>query len=364
MTTPTAPIVPTPSRWHSITGSPVFRLLLGVIVSGLTIYLAINTVTLDDLVVAFGSAQLLWVSLALLSVAINTGAKAIRWKVLLGPVGKPIRLWDYLAVLLIGQMLNTLIPARVGDLSRAYMIGSMGPGRVFTFGTVVIEKFLDMVAYALLFGLLLLLIPLPDWVRSPATGLAVAGVVVVLVLIGVVIGRGGIERGLTWLLHWLPARIRTRLLGFAERGLASVEVLRQRADLLRLIGWTLVVWGTAVLTNYLVLLALDLHLPLAASILLLVVLQAGIALPSVPGKIGVFEYSCILVLALYGVAQPLALSYGILLHTIVLVPTTLIGVVLFWQRGLSVAQLQTASTSPEATPSNPTPASPQEQTTP
>ncbi len=325
-----------------ITATPLFRLLLGVLVSGLTLYLAASNVALADVQAAFVTANLWWVALALLSVAVNTLAKAIRWKILVGAGGQHIGLLHYLAVLLIGQMLNTLIPARVGDISRAYMIGGMGPGRVFTFGTVVIEKFLDMVAYALLFVLLLALVPLPAWVSGPAATLAIGGGVVLLLLAGLVIGRGGLQRSIEIMLGWLPHPIHTRLLNFAERGLASVDVLRQRGDLLRLIGWTGVAWVTAVLTNYFVLLALDMHLPLAASILLLVVLQAGIALPSVPGKIGVFEYGCILALAVYGVAQAPALSYGILLHTIVLVPTTLIGVVLFGLMGLSGERLRAA----------------------
>ena len=95
------------------------------------------------------------------------------------------------------------------------------------------------------------------------------------------------------------------------------------------------IWLAALATNQLILLALDLRLPWTASLMVLVVLQVGITLPSVPGRIGVFEYLCILSLAVFGVAQAPALTYGILLHVVVLVPTTLAGLAAIWLLGLS-----------------------------
>ena len=126
---------------------------------------------------------------------------------------------------------------------------------------------------------------------------------------------------------WLAPRI--------ESGLASLEIIRRRDDLLRLIFWTALIWGLAITTNYFTLLALDIHLPLTASMLILFGLQAGISLPAIPGTIGLFEYICVLALSVFGVDQALALSFGLLLHAIVLVPTTLAGMVSFWILGLS-----------------------------
>jgi uncharacterized membrane protein YbhN (UPF0104 family) len=64
------------------------------------------------------------------------------------------------------------------------------------------------------------------------------------------------------------------------------------------------------------------------------VLMAGISLPSAPGRIGIFEYSCILALSIFGIRQAQALSYGILLHAVVLLPTTLLGLLAFLRLGV------------------------------
>lgn len=320
----------------AVVSSAPFRIGLGLLVSGICLYLALTNLDYRDIGAALGQASPLYAGLALASVAVNTVSKAVRWKLLHGPTGQHIGLGRYLAVLLVGQMLNTLIPARVGDLSRAYVIGGQGPGRVFVFGTIVIEKFLDTLAYLLLFFVLLLLLPLPDWVGLSAGRLLLLGggsVGLVLLLLQRRRVVGLVRRAT----GWLPEYIRVRVARVVQSGLDSLDVLRQRSDLVRLALLSALVWATAVLNNYLVLLAFDIDVPWIAALLVLVVLQAGISLPSIPGKFGVFEYSCILALGFFGVDQALALSYGIVLHAIVLVPTTLIGLVCFWLMGIGAA---------------------------
>jgi uncharacterized membrane protein YbhN (UPF0104 family) len=84
--------------------------------------------------------------------------------------------------------------------------------------------------------------------------------------------------------------------------------------------WTAVTWSVSILTNYCLLLAMDLTLSWTAPLFILVGLQAGISIPSVPMKIGIFEYVCVLVLGFYGIDQATGVSYGILLHLLVMVP--------------------------------------------
>lgn len=110
---------------------------------------------------------------------------------------------------------------------------------------------------------------------------------------------------------------------------ASLEGLRQRQDALRLLGWSGVVWGSALLTNVCVLQALRIEVPLLCSLFLLVVLQLGISLSTVPGTLGIFEYLCVVSLALFGVEDSLALSFGLVLHSLVLLPP-MVGLLCFW----------------------------------
>jgi uncharacterized membrane protein YbhN (UPF0104 family) len=136
------------------------------------------------------------------------------------------------------------------------------------------------------------------------------------------------------ILRWLPVQIRNWLHPRLRAGYASLEIVRRRRDFSKLVFWSVIVWGTALLTNHLTLLAFGIRLPFTASLLILIGLQAGISIPSVPGRIGIFEYICVLALTVFDVEQILSVSYGILLHTIVLIPSTLLGLVAFWLLGL------------------------------
>ncbi len=305
------------------------RWILGLVISGLALALSLSNISLAHIRATFSQANLWLLVLALASVALNTAGKAWRWQVLLGPEHAHIGFWRLLHALLIGQMLNTIVPSRVGDVSRAYLVGAAGPGWAYTLGTVVIEKFIDLVCYALLFVLLFLLMPIPWWVEQPAYSLLTLMGMASLVAGIVIAGRHRLCQMAHGLVPWLPASLTTRVNRHFEAGVASMRTMRSATVAVRLIAWSALIWATAILNNYLVLQVLHIDAPGVSALLILIVLQAGIAIPSVPGNLGVFQYVCILTLSVFAVEQSVALSYGILLHIIVLVPTTLLGAILF-----------------------------------
>ena len=76
----------------------------------------------------------------------------------------------------------------------------------------------------------------------------------------------------------------------------------------------MIIWFLSVYTNYLVFLALGMRPSWVQSLFLLVVLQAGVAVPSTPGKVGVFQVLCRWSLGLFGISATLGTTYGILLY--------------------------------------------------
>lgn len=321
------------ARLQKLRSSPILRVGLGVVLSVLFLYVAVRNVDVQDVQTALTRANGGYILLALGSVAVNILAKGLRWKILLGEAGRRMPFVRLLASLVVGQMLNLLLPARAGDISRAYVVGRLGPGPLFVVGTIVLEKLLDMILYATLFVLLLVLIPLPDWLGNSATAVALVTCVAVVVVAAVTFSRDALTRLLERYAERLPSRMRGRLVDRIRSVLASLDVLRSRPDVLKLLGCSILIWATALLNNQLVLLALHMSLPLTASLLVLVVLQAGISLPSLPGNLGIFEYLCVLALSIFGVEQAQALSYGVLLHGVTMLPMLIAGLLLFWWLG-------------------------------
>ncbi len=321
------------------------QVALGILLTGLALYLVLRSVDLAQVGQVVRSASPGYVSLGLLSVAINLLAKGFRWKVLLGPAGDKVSLGRCLAVLVAGQTLNAFLPVRLGDLSRAWMVGGMGAGRSYTLGTVVLEKILDLIGYGLLILVLLVWIPLPDWVNGSAVLLVILALVCGLFVFWVAF-QGGLPSILNTaaailnrvkdlrLVKRLPETWINAIALRLQAGLASLGAFQNRRDLLYLASLTTLVWTTAILNNHLVLLAVGLRLPLIASLLVAIALQAGLALPAVAGRIGIFEYICVLSLAVFGVPDTLALGFGLLLHLVIALLPTLAGFASLWYLGL------------------------------
>jgi hypothetical protein len=99
---------------------------------------------------------------------------------------------------------------------------------------------------------------------------------------------------------------------------------------LKLQGWSLLIWTLNILVNYTVFLALGLPLSFAAALFLVIVLEVGVAVPSAPGKLGIFHYLCILALGVFGLEKGAALGYAVLLYFVVFGPPSLLGALFLW----------------------------------
>ena len=140
--------------------------------------------------------------------------------------------------------------------------------------------------------------------------------------------------------HLLPELIRRinlfqrgwakTLLTSLGQGLEGLAAANRREARLSLLLLTLVVAGINWLIAQTTLWALGIHVSWVAAPLVLGVLQWGTDVPSAPGNIGVFHYLCLLALGIFGVEPSLAFTYGVILHLLIIVLPTLIGLGCLW----------------------------------
>ena len=299
----------------------------GLISGGCFLYLALRGIPLNEVGGALSQVEPGWVVLALLGAALNNIAKVWRWQVMLSERRMRVSFWLGLRAILVGQMLNFILPARTGDVSRAYLVGIRGTGTVYALGTIVLEKIFDTLLYGLLFLITALFFPLPDWLHNSGfTLLFIAGVLIVVTLF---MARYSDKiLNLSVRVAWrLPASLQERIEPRLQDALQTLEVVRNTHTLLYMILWSLFIWFTAVLPNWALLQALSLPGGWLAAMTVLICLQAVVSLPGVPGRVGIFQYACILALGLFDVPETLAFSYGVLLQVVTVLPVILGGVV-------------------------------------
>jgi uncharacterized protein (TIRG00374 family) len=324
----------TPGAQASFLRRGWWRLSLGMLLSMVVILWLAKNLDFRQVLLALQEVDFFWVSLALLTVLLTLWARVLRWQALLD--SKQVTTFGTLQALVLGQLLNVIFPARLGDLGRAYLITQEGyTSQAQALGTVALEKLWDIILLVGLVWGLSFWQPLPSWVTMPARLTAVGGgVLLVGALILLYLRR---HPGVTWvrLSQWVEdARwgwLR-RLTGRLLDGLASLH--RPRVMLVAG-GWSVLTWFFGALTNLVLFKAFGLPLSMGTALFLLAVLQMGVAVPSVPGRIGVFEGLCLVSLALFDVEGNLALGYGVMLHVLVLLPPVALG--LWWLLRLDAA---------------------------
>lgn len=300
--------------------------MAGVLIIAVAVVLFSREISFVELWEVVKGVNKYWLLLALVVSFISHASKALRWKRLLSPKPDTPAFFDLFKYTLTGQLVNLFVPGRVGDLGRAVFAGKHGPGTLFSLGTVALEKVLDLIIYALLATVLLIFVPLPaGLVGSPGVFFGIALVILAALWFIVqyyetifrILSRYAKSTRFTWL---------ERLVNGMEAAGDSLAVFKKNNDVFALTIWTVVIWFTSALVNYLLFHGLNLDLPITAAFLLLVVLQLGISTNLVPGTIGIFEFLCVLSLRQFGVPYSTALGYGLILHALIFTPLVFGGV--------------------------------------
>jgi uncharacterized protein (TIRG00374 family) len=317
-----------------------------VLLSGVFVYLASRDVEPARIGRALSQADYrLVLPAALLSYAV-VWVRAMRWRILLKGL-KEIPTGSLFRAIVIGFTANYVLPARIGELVRAYLVGKREKVGVSpAFASVVVERLLDVFTILLVFAGVSLLVEVPR--QDPRLESAFrTGALVMLgfsamgaLLIGFIRFRTDwIARGVRKGLGWVSPRLADRAGDLVSAFARGVVPVRGGADQMKVVVYTVILWVLSATAVVLVVESFRLGLPWDAAWLILVALAFGVSVPSAPGFVGTFHYAAVLCLLLYGVDPSEALSFAIVLHATNLGPIFLLGVVFLWREGLSLAGL-------------------------
>jgi uncharacterized protein (TIRG00374 family) len=159
---------------------------LGLALGIVLLALAFRGVDLTTLMTALAATDPRLVALGLVTVAATALAKTFRWGLLFYPRHRNLPFGRLFSAIVIGQTINFLLPARLGELARAYLMGETeGQQKLFALGTIAVEKLLDGVMLLFVLALLFVIMPLPDWLRmaGATTGLVLACLLVAILLL-------------------------------------------------------------------------------------------------------------------------------------------------------------------------------------
>jgi len=309
-------------------------LLIGLAVSLGFLWLALGDLHLNEVWATIRQANYWWILPGVAVYFVSVWFRAWRWGFLLRG-SKRVSASRLFPIVVIGYMGNNVLPFRLGEVLRAYILWRKeGINVGTTLTTAILERLFDGLTMVLfvLFGLLF--VPLSAFLGRlvvVASTIFFGALIVFLFLAA----RPDLLRRLAHFLvdRLVPARLRPPLLGFVEGIVAGLESLRSGRDVVMLFAITLWVWALEVAKYWLVSFAFDLHLSYVGIMLMGGAVNLLTALPSLPGYIGTFELG-IKVLTGIGAPPTAAGSYVLALHVILLLPVTLMGLVFMALEGV------------------------------
>jgi uncharacterized membrane protein YbhN (UPF0104 family) len=200
-----------------------WQLWIGIIFSLGFLILALYDVDLKETVNALLRVNVLLLGAAVASYVFSVAAKVIRWQVLLA-VRKTPTFARAFSVLSIGMIVNTFLPARLGEIARAYLMGEAEEdNKFYILGTIAVEKVADLLFLLLILAVLLLQMALPTWLIGPARGIALFLAILVPCFVILAWQRDFVLRVVERASQFVPLTWREWLVRQTRYGLVSLD---------------------------------------------------------------------------------------------------------------------------------------------
>lgn len=327
-------------RWHT--------LAIGLAISAVALYLVFRQADLEEVGSAFLEARYGYVAIAAVLEIGILYLRGLRWQVLLrGRITAIDGTWLFS----IGFLFNNILPARLGEIARAVLAGRR-PGMQFAsaLSSIVVERLFDVIALAILIGIVLLGIDeLPAWASSAGLAMGIGAFLAVGILaITVRYPDGALSFG-TRVLSLVPGigdeKAKSLLETFVD-GLSGVASLRVFA-----LGlfYSVIAWLGSGVLGWVMMLAFWDNVPLIDGMASVAAAGLGIAVPGAPSGIGPFHAAIYAFMTSIGYDPNTTRSFAIMMHGFSFLATSAVGAIGLIREGMSFGQVLAAAESAQAT---------------
>ncbi|MCF6159278.1 MAG: flippase-like domain-containing protein [wastewater metagenome] len=290
-------------------------------------------------------------------------ARAIRWQGLISHI-KTIPTVSLLSITCIGFMANNILPARVGEVLRPFLLYKKENIRFSTsVATVIVERIFDLLALIIFTVVVIALLPHPSpnsfdtsfqiststvnttgepivhSLKKWIVVFAFAGVLTIASLFFVIINPDSFKKVLSRLCLFLPEKYKDSILGFYDSFVYGLKILEKKVQTLWIFTLSLIIWIISAGEIYILSFSFNIHLPFVAACLIATCLALAVALPQAPGYIGVFHIAILKSLNIFGIQSAAAQSYAIVLWLISILPSTVMGLLFLWREGISFREV-------------------------
>jgi len=277
--------------------------------------------------------------------------RALRWRYLTDPI-QPIGTAPLVRAVSVGFMANNLFPLRMGEVVRSwYLARETGASAAALFGTVILERVIDTVSV-----IALVLVVIAGWGGGGKGDLARGALLLLPVALLPIAFLGVLRAAPDRVIGISSALLRpfsARIAAFAERMLRhfseGLGALRGGRHLVWIALHSAIIWfglSTIPIVAAFLALGMDLGSPmqvLGAAWTTQAAVGVAVALPSAPGFFGIFHGACKIALLRFGVGAETAVAAGTLIHGVMWLTLTGLGLAVLRLRRTSLGEIDLAA---------------------
>lgn len=276
--------------------------------------------------------------------------RAIRWHYLLLPL-KKIRIGSLYPATIIGYMANNVLPARLGEFVRAYVLARKeGLEASSVFATLVVDRLCDGFTVLLMLLFTFFTLKLPEGMESVQQSMVTGGYATLVLYCAVIAFLILLKRRTVWTLNLVgtilkpfPSAVGEKVIPLLGSFIGGIRIATAPLPIMAVILSSLLMWATAAWPVDLVLRSFGIVLPVTGSLFILIFLVFAVMVPASPGFVGTYHYACVTALKAFNVQSEKALSISLVIHGINFFPVIAAGFYHLWREKLTLSGISTDS---------------------
>lgn len=312
------------------------RWLPGVLISAIAIYAIFKFVQFKDLVAAFSKVGWPFILIVFSIDVASMMVRGIAWRYILG--GKVSWAQSFFGICE-GYFLNNIFPLRAGEIGRSIFVGkSSGLGTFHVLSTIVIERAFDIAIAAILILITLPLVIGLAWVKTVAL---VALAIVIALLVGLFLLARSREKVVVWMQKWGAEKrlVSKFVLPQLSKLIDGLEALTNPKQFLLSFFWVAVTWFIWVIVYDIMVWQVIPDAPFWSGAFVGSILALGVAIPSAPAALGVYEATMVAAVIVLGGNESSALAVALIMHVLQFVSCGIFGIWGLAREGQSLSSL-------------------------
>jgi len=308
----------------------------GFIISVVMLYFSLKDINATAILETLKKADYRLLFIPLLFIFFSIMLSSFKWQKI---SGGNVRFADTFISLMIGLFVNNVLPARIGEIAKGYVL-SKRKGISFTYAisTVFVDRIFDLAGLLLI---TLVFFPKHSLPLNVSQAIYVLiGLLTACVILLIVFSR---ERFANTIAGKLKKIQKPFLAKFAKRIIEIQGNLKRIQSPLNIILFIVIAffqWLSMSAALYFVMLTLGVHIKFVYAPFVCALLNMGLTIPSSPGYIGVYQFLLVYLLSIFDVPKHEGFTASVLFHALWYIPYNLVGFSLLMKEHLKIGELR------------------------